>query len=204
MSNTQQKQIIYEVHPLKSLLHSQRIRLLTVCWSATFLPDEHLHDFCVLGKPKSWSKAGSPPILPRWHFWVGEMSVVKETLLERFTGGEAAGGTQVVPWEAACRSLEEEICGRGLLFMLFQAGPYNCLDKFTWMRSAFFRDGKVEVLCFPFSVGILACCMDSVCPEQEITGFLLEFPLQNTAGFQLRCSTDLQIYYGSLLRLTSL
>lgn len=29
----------------------------------------------------------------------------------------------------------KKFCGRGLFFMLFQAGPENCLDKFTWTQS---------------------------------------------------------------------
>lgn len=93
--------------------------------------------------------------------------------------------------------------------MFFQAGPDNRLGKFTWRKSVFFSDGKSRekfpVLLSKSSVDILACCGDSIgTTEQEITGFLLEFPLQTTVGFQHRYFTDLQMYYGSLLKLTSL
>jgi len=92
--------------------------------------------------------------------------------------------------------------------MLFQAGSDNCLDKFTWRQSFFFRDSKTRekfhVLLSKSSADVLTYCRDSICTtEQEITGFLSEFPLQTAAGFQHRYFTDLQTY-GSFLKLTSL
>lgn len=89
---------------------------------------------------KSWTKAENPHVLPRWHFWVGEISV---TLLERITVGERQevgpkGCHERLPGDLK----RKKFCGRGFFFMLFQASPDNCLDKFTQTQPAFFRDGK--------------------------------------------------------------